>query len=168
MEPEPFLDNRGMFARIFCANDLAEIGLHSPLVQINHSRNAAPGTVRGMHFQHPPKAETKIVKCILGTIFDVIVDIRRNSFTFLQWHGVQLSAENMRAVYIPPGFAHGFQVLEAKSELLYLHTEYYSPEHEDGFSPTDLRIGITWPLDISLLSDRDRALPSLEQDFQGI
>ena len=168
IEPKPFVDERGMFARIYCECELADIGLNTHVVQINHSRNTMPGTVRGMHFQNPPKAETKIVKCLNGAIFDVIVDIRRGSSTFLAWHGEILSANNMLAMLIPPGFAHGFQVLKPNSELIYLHMEFYSPEHESGFHYADPNIGIQWPRKVTVVSERDSSLPLIKENFKGV
>ncbi len=168
IEPDPHVDERGMFARVYCQNELAEIGLDAPVAQVNHSRNSLPGTLRGMHFQYPPKAETKIVKCVRGAVFDVIVDIRQGSPTFLGWHGEVLSADNMLEMFIPPGFAHGFQVLEPDSELIYLHTEFYSPGHEGGFGHDDPRVGIHWPRAVTVLSDRDASHPALSTEFSGI
>ena len=166
--PEPFADHRGKFARIFCHKELHRIGHIKPIVQVNHSLSFRKGAVRGMHFQYPPKAETKIVKCLHGSVFDVIIDLRQGSPTFLQWHGEVLSAENMRMVYIPEGFAHGFQTLEENAELLYLHTEFYSPEHEGAVRYDDPMINISWPLAISDISEKDQAHPLLPEDFKGI
>jgi len=123
IEPEPFQDGRGMFVRIFCKNELSAINHSKEIVQANHSINMKRGAVRGMHFQKPPKAEIKFVKCIKGSVYDVIIDLRRNSPTFLKWHGEDLTEKNMLMLYIPGGFAHGFQTIDPESELLYFHTK---------------------------------------------
>lgn len=168
LESAPFTDHRGAFARLFCANELAATGLARPIVQINHSRTTAQGAIRGMHFQRPPHAETKIVRCLRGAIFDVAVDLRPASPTFLRWHGELLTPDNMRAMCIPEGFAHGFQCLKADSELLYLHTEFYMPDFEGGLRCDDPAVGINWPLPPTDLSDRDRKHLLITPDFQGI
>ena len=166
--PEPYQDKRGMFSRIFCKKELEEIGLFKEIVQVNYSLTVKKGAIRGMHFQKSPRTEIKIVKCISGAVFDVIVDWRKGSPTFLQWHAENLSAKNMRAFYIPEGFAHGYQVLEPQSELLYFHTEFYSPEHEDGVRFNDPKLDITWPLQVTDISERDRKHQYLSDDFKGI
>ena len=168
IEPKPFSDSRGMFSRVFCQHELQSILYGKNIVQINYSLTRQKGAVRGMHFQHPPKAEIKMVKCLRGSVFDVIIDLRRNSTTLLQWHGEILSVENMKMMYIPEGYAHGFQTLEGNCELLYLHTEFYSPEHEGGVRYNDPKIGISWPLEASEISDKDKRYPFLTQDFGGI
>ena len=163
IEPEPFMDDRGLFARVFCEQELKEIGYTKGIVQINHSVTNQKGTIRGMHFQYAPKAEIKMVKCLGGAVFDVIVDLRKLSSTFGKWHGEILSSDNMKMMYIPEGFAHGFQTLEQNSELLYLHTEYYSPEYEGGVRFDDPDLAIDWPLPPAVISERDRSLPLLSQ-----
>ena len=168
IEPEPFEDDRGKFYRIFCLNELKEIGHTKKIVQANQSLSKQKGTIRGMHFQYPPKAEIKIVKCINGSVFDVTIDLRKKSPTFLQWYGVILSAENMKIMYIPEGFAHGFQTLENNSELLYFHTEFYSPEYEAGIRYNDPAINIKWPLEITNISKRDREHELINENFKGI
>ena len=168
LEPEPFSDHRGKFVRIYCYKELQHIGHSKPIVQINHSLSRQKGAVRGMHFQYPQKAETKIIKCVCGSVFDVIIDLRRGSSTFLQWHGEVLSAENMKMMYVPEGFAHGFQVLEENTELLYSHTEFYSPEHEGGVRYDDPVINISWPLEVTDISEKDQSHPLLSKDFAGI
>ncbi len=168
IEPEPFRDGRGLFARVFCRQELRDILHDKNIVQINHSITKQKGAIRGMHFQYPSKAEIKMVKCLRGSVFDVIIDLRKGSPTFLKWHGETLSSENMKMLYIPEGFAHGFQTLEENSELLYLHTEFYSPEHEGGVRYSDLSINISWPLDVTDISEKDRNYPLLSQDFEGI
>ncbi len=163
IETAPFLDERGAFARLFCAEELAALRLPGPIAQINHSLTRTVGAARGLHFQRTPKAEAKIIRCLRGRVFDVAVDIRRGSPTFLKWHGVELSAANRLAYYLPQGFAHGFQVLEPESELLYLHTEFFSPEHEGGLRHDDPALGIIWPLPVVDLSARDATHPLLGQ-----
>lgn len=159
-----FEDHRGAFSRVFCARELAPLGL-APIVQINHSLTRAKGAVRGLHFQRPPRAEAKIIRCLRGRVFDVAVDLRKGSPTYLQWHAVELSAENRLAYALPRGFAHGFQALEADCELLYLHDEYYSPEHEGGLRHDDPALSIPWPLPVADLSARDQGHPPLSAEF---
>ena len=168
IELEPFKDDRGLFARVFCQNELLDILHGKNIVQINHSLTRQKGALRGMHFQYPPKAEIKMVKCLRGSVFDVMIDMRSDSSTFLGWHGERLSAENMKMMYIPEGFSHGFQTLEQNSELLYLHTEFYSPEHEGGVRYNDPKVGIKWPLEVTEISHKDEIYPLLTQDFGGI
>jgi dTDP-4-dehydrorhamnose 3,5-epimerase len=126
------------------------------------------GALRGLHFQYPPQAEIKIVKCVAGRVYDVIVDLRCDSPTFGQWHGEILSAQNMKMMYIPEGFAHGFQVLDENSELLYLHTQFYNPQCEGGVRYDDPMINILWPLKVTEISARDQNHPLLSKDFEGI
>lgn len=161
-------DGRGSFTRMFCAEEFRKIGLAKPIAQINHSVTRCKGVVRGLHFQYPPHAETKIVSCLKGEIFDVAVDLRADSPTFLCWHGEVLSAENRKALCIPEGFAHGFQALEDDCELLYLHTECYTPTAESALNVTDPRLNIAWPLPIAELSERDHAHPFIGPDFAGV
>lgn len=166
--PEAHSDDRGLFARIFCEEELQAIGHTKRIVQINHSRTVRKGAIRGMHFQHPPKSEIKIIRCIRGSVFDVIIDLRKNSQTFLQWHGENLSRENMKMMYAPEGFAHGFQALDDNSELLYFHTEFYDPASEGAVRFDDPRINIQWSIEITDISKRDSNHPYLTDDFQGI
>lgn len=166
--PETHSDTRGLFARLFCEKDLEPIGHTKRIVQINHSRTVKKGAIRGMHFQYPPKAEIKIIKCIRGSVFDVIIDLRKDSKTFLEWHSEILSYKNMKMMYAPEGFAHGFQTLEDNSELLYFHTEFYDPISEGAVRFDDPRINIQWPLEITDISERDSKHPVLEDDFEGI
>ena len=168
IESEPFMDDRGVFARVFCQHELQNILHGKNIVQINHSLTRQKGAIRGMHFQYPPMAEIKMVKCLRGSVFDVIIDLRKGSPTFLKWHGEILSSENMKMIYIPEGFAHGFQTMEGNCELLYLHTEFYNPEHEGGVCYNDPKIGISWPLEASEISDKDERYSLLPQDFGGI
>ena len=168
LNTQPFRDDRGSFARLFCRDDLAEVFGGRQLVQINHSFTRQSGTVRGLHFQFPPAAECKIVHCLVGSIFDVMVDLRAGSSTFLQWHGEVLSAENGRALFIPEGFAHGFQSLEPNCHMLYCHSASYSPEHEGAVRFDDPRLAVSWPLEPLGLSNRDRNHALLGDDFKGI
>lgn len=167
IEPEPFEDARGRFSRIFCQNELCGMLNGKNIMQINHSLTRQKGTIRGMHFQYPPKTEIKMVKCLRGSVFDIIIDLRENSPSFLKWHGGVLSAENMKMMYIPEGFAHGFQTFEQNSEILYLHTESYSPEYEGGVCYNDPEIGIKWPLEVTDISERDKNHPLLSSRFKG-
>jgi len=168
LQAEPYVDHRGKFGRIYCQDELKQIGHYKQIVQINHSLTQKKGAIRGMHFQHPPKSEIKMVKCLRGSVFDVIVDLRRDSDTILQWYGDILSDDNLKMMYVPEGFAHGFQTLEEDTELLYLHTEFYSPEHEGGVRYNDPRLNISWPLEVAEVSQKDQEYPLLSNDFQGI
>jgi dTDP-4-dehydrorhamnose 3,5-epimerase len=158
-------DARGSFMRLFCANDFAEAHGARQIVQINWSHTTLAGTVRGLHFQHGADADAKWVRCVEGRVWDVIVDLRPDSATFMQWEAVELSPENCRAVFIPEGCAHGFQSLEPDSRLLYLHTAFYKPAAERGVAFNDPQLAITWPREVTLLSDRDRALPTVQTLF---
>jgi dTDP-4-dehydrorhamnose 3,5-epimerase len=161
-------DARGSFGRLFCDRELA-VGFGARrVVQINHSRTTHVGAVRGMHYQRAPHAEMKLVRCLHGAVWDVAVDLRRGSPTFLRWHAQELSAENGAMLIIPEGFAHGFQVLQEDSELLYLHTAHYAPDAEGGVSCLDPRLQIAWPLAVCDLSARDEAHPLLASDFAGL
>lgn len=161
-------DTRGFLSRLFCAEELVSTGWCQPIVQINHTWTQKQGTVRGMHFQHPPHAEMKLVTCLRGTVWDVGLDLRAGSPTFLQWRAVELSAENGCALLISEGFAHGFQALTDDCELLYLHTAPYAMHAEAGLSATDPRLGINWPLPITLQSERDLHHPGLTPEFTGL
>jgi len=161
-------DARGYLARIFCADELRAAGWTCPVAQINHTSTARKGTVRGLHFQHPPYAEMKLVSCIRGEVFDVAVDLRRGSQTFLRWHGERLSTDNNRALLIPEGFAHGFQALSDDAELIYCHSAAYNAAAEGGLDPQDPKLGIHWPLPIAELSARDAQHPRLDGSFAGV
>lgn len=167
-ESKAFQDNRGAFSRLFCSRELQEIIGSRTISQINHSMTRSVGAVRGLHFQNPPYAEMKIVRCLKGRVFDVAVDLRQGSPTFLKWTAVELTPENHIAFVIPEGCAHGFQVLEEDSELLYLHTAFYTPAAEGVVRFDDPKIGINWPLDPSDLSTRDLNQSHLKEDFMGI
>ncbi len=161
-------DARGFISRLFCSDELAAAGWTKPISQINHSFTAKRGTVRGMHFQLPPNTETKLVSCIRGSVWDVAVDVRRDSPTFLQWHAVLLSAENGLALSIADGIAHGFQAMSDDTELLYCHSAPYIPSAEAGLHPFDPGIGIEWPLPVAELSARDATLPHASHEFKGV
>ncbi len=165
---DPISDERGELERLFCADELVEVLAGDNVAQVNRTLTKAVGAVRGMHFQRPPSAEQKFVTCLRGRVFDVAVDLRRGSDTYFQWHGVELSPGSNLTFAIPAGFAHGFQVLEPDSELLYMHTNFYDPSAEAGLSPLDPAVGITWPLPVSQLSDRDRDHPVVDASFEGV
>jgi dTDP-4-dehydrorhamnose 3,5-epimerase len=159
IELEPYCDERGSFARTFCARDFAERGLATHFVQHSTSRSLRCGTLRGMHFQRPPHVEVKVVRCLAGAIYDVMLDLRPGSRTFGRWQGVELKAGDQRQLYIPAGCAHGFQTLTDDSEVGYLISAFYEPSAADGVPYDDPQFGITWPLPVTVLSDRDRGWP---------
>jgi len=165
---KPFQDNRGWFARTFCKEEFAKIGHTKEWVQMNHSFTKQQGTIRGMHYQLPPFSEIKMVRCIAGAVFDVIVDIRKKSPTFLQWFGVELSATNKKMIYIPEGFAHGFQTLTDDAELIYHHSEFYKSNVENGIKYDEPKVNIDWKLDVTNISERDKQHNFLTEDFIGI
>jgi dTDP-4-dehydrorhamnose 3,5-epimerase len=164
----PISDHRGSFTRLFCERELSDALGRRRIVQVNHSRTIAIGAVRGLHYQRQPSAEMKLVRCLKGRVWDVAVDLRAGSRTFLQWHAEDLTPENARMLVIPEGCAHGFQALETESELLYLHTAFYDRDAEGGVRVDDPRLHIAWPLPIVDLSERDRTLPTLEAGFPGL
>lgn len=168
IQAEPIADQRGSFARLYCEQELAPVLNGRGIVQINHSLTRQTGALRGLHFQYPPHAETKIVRCLRGRVFDVALDLRAGSPTFLNWYAEELSPENGKALVVPEGCAHGFQVLEADSELLYLHTEFYKRGSEGGIRFDDPLVAIDWPLHVADLSARDAGHPLLPAGFQGI
>lgn len=161
-------DARGFLSRLFCAEELGAAGWNNPIVQINHSYTAERGTVRGMHFQYPPHAEMKLVSCIRGEVWDVAIDIRAGSKTFLRWHAESLSADNGRALLIPQGFAHGFQALTDATELLYCHSAAHDAAAEGALNPKDQMLAISWPHPIGELSLRDSQHPMLNDEFAGV
>ncbi len=161
-------DSRGFLSRLFCAEELASAGFNLPIAQINHTYTARMGTVRGMHFQRPPHAEVKLVSCLRGEVWDVAVDVREGSATFLHWHAEVLSADNRRALLIPAGFAHGFQALSDDVELLYCHSAAHAPQSEGGLNPHDERLAIAWPQVITELSARDAGHPRITESFKGV
>jgi dTDP-4-dehydrorhamnose 3,5-epimerase len=162
-------DPRGSFTRFFCEDDLQPALGGRRVVQINHSRTLQRGAIRGLHYQNAPFAETKLVRCLRGAVWDVAVDLRPHSPTFLAWHAVELTPDNARMMIVPEGCAHGFQTLTDGCELLYLHTARYTPKAEAGVSWNDPRLSIAWPLPLPReggLSERDRSLPALEVTFR--
>lgn len=160
-------DSRGFLSRLFCADELAVAGWGKPIAQINHTHTAHRGTVRGMHYQNPPHAEMKLVTCIRGEVWDVAVDLRSGSPTFLKWHAEILSADNNRALLIPEGFAHGFQTLSDDVTLLYCHSAAYCPQAERALNAQDPRLAVSWPLPITEMSDRDAGHPPLGAGYDG-
>lgn len=164
----PFTDARGRFTRLFCEQEFEcmRSNLHFP--QINLSASHMRGTVRGLHYQTPPAAEAKLVRCLRGRVFDVAVDLRAGSSTFLSWHALELSDDNALAVYIPEGFAHGFQTLTDDVQVLYMHTASWTPMFEAGLRHDDARLSIRWPLPVTALSDRDCSYAPIDDAFAGI
>jgi len=168
IEVKTLQDERGEFSRIFCDDELQGVLNKKTIKQINRSMTRKIGAVRGMHFQNAPYAEIKIVRCLKGRVFDVAVDLRKDSSTFLKWFGVELCPQKNIALVIPEGCAHGFQVLEEVSELLYLHTAPYTPSSEAAIRFDDPLVGIVWPMLFTEISQRDLSHPYLNQDFKGI
>jgi dTDP-4-dehydrorhamnose 3,5-epimerase len=164
----PVTDARGSLTRLFCAEEFAAFGAFSAISQVNHSATHRKGSIRGLHFQHSPHSEHKFVSCLKGGVFDVAVDLRANSSTFLKWHGEVLSAENLASLCIPAGFAHGFQTLTDDCELIYLHSRPYRPEAEGALNPLDPALAIQWPLPVTEMSERDRGQPNLTPAFRGL
>ncbi len=155
IQPEPIEDERGFFARMFCKDEFKKQGIDFSCVQCNLSYNGKKGTLRGMHYQAAPHEEAKIVSCVRGSIFDVIVDIRPNSPTYKKWYGAELTAKNHSMLYVPKGFAHGFQTLEDDCEVFYMMGEYYHPESARGMRWDDDQVGIEWPIKITSISKSD-------------
>lgn len=162
IEPEPTSDDRGFFARTWCRNEFLGNGLNPSLVQCNISYNLSRGTLRGMHYQKMPYAEAKLVRCTQGAIYDVIIDLRDYSDTFMQWFGVELTGENRKALYVPEGFAHGFITLYDKTEVLYQMSEFFHAESAAGVRWNDPAFSITWPIEVKVISERDQNY----QDFK--
>ena len=160
---EPYVDERGFFARTWCRQDFAGRGLPDPMVQASMSHNTRRGTVRGMHFQWPPSREAKLVRCESGSIYDVVIDLRPDSTTFLSHFGTVLDAATGRGLYIPPGCAHGFQTLEDDVRVGYLMTDVYDPALATGVSWCDPAFGISWPLPVTVISPRDSSLPVFDR-----
>ncbi|PNS09308.1 dTDP-4-dehydrorhamnose 3,5-epimerase [Solilutibacter silvestris] len=164
----PIGDARGRFTRLFCEKELAAIRPDLHFTQINLSETRGRGTLRGLHYQTPPAAEAKLIRCLRGRAFDVAVDLRAESPTFLHWHAVELSEDNGRAVFIPEGFAHGFQALSDEVDLLYMHTAPWTPACEAGICHNDPRLSIAWPLPATGLSTRDRGYTPIDDGFAGV
>ncbi len=167
-ESKAFKDERGAFERLFCEQELSSVLGGRKIVQINHSNTASLGAVRGMHFQYAPHAEMKLVRCLKGKVWDVVVDLRPQSTSYKRWYAQELSPQNSHMIVIPEGFAHGFQALEEGSELLYLHTATYKPESEGGVRFDDPELSITWPLPVTDISERDSKHAFLDYRFRGI
>ena len=161
-------DERGFLSRIFCLEELEECGWKKPIAQVNHTYTARRGTVRGFHFQLPPFAEIKLVTCLKGEVWDVAIDLRQGSPTYLKSYGVSLCADNQRALLIPEGFAHGFQSISDDVELLYCHSQIYTPSAERGINPEDPILEVKWPLEITVLSERDSSHPMINHEFEGV
>ena len=168
LEREPRADERGWLERMFCTTDLAELLGSRGIVQVNRTLTRSKATVRGMHYQVQPSAEVKMVSCLRGAIFDVAVDLRRGSPTFLKWHAELVTEENRRTLFVPEGFAHGFQTVADDCEVLYFATAAYDPAAERGVHPLDPRVGIAWPLPVGRLSERDAAHPPVGPEFDGV
>lgn len=167
VQPELHTDERGFFSRAWCAREFGAHGLETRLVQCNISYNHRKGTLRGMHYQAAPREEDKLVRCTRGAIYDVIIDLRRNSGSFGKHFGVVLTAENRNMLHIPKGFAHGFQTLEDETELFYQMSEYYDPECARGIRWNDLAFGIKWPAEALIISDKDRSFPDFDLAIFG-
>lgn len=168
IQRQPIGDTRGYLERLYCSDELQSLTQGRGIMQINHTLTSGRGTVRGLHYQKQPYAETKFVSCLRGEVFDVAVDLRFGVPTFLHWHAEILSALSHTTFLIPEGFAHGFQALSEDCELLYFHTASYQPDSEGGLHAQDPRLAIVWPLPITELSPRDAAHPHLAEDFTGI
>ena len=167
-ESKPFKDERGAFTRLFCEQELSSLIGQRKIMQINHSCTEVVGAVRGLHFQYAPHAEMKLVRCLKGKVWDVAVDLRPQSPSYKRWYAQELSPQNAHMMVIPEGFAHGFQVLEAGSELLYLHTAFYMPASEGGVRHDDPALGITWPLPVTDISARDSSHTYIDSSFRGV
>lgn len=163
-----FEDDRGYLERLFCADELAAVFFRKPIAQINHTLTKKRNTVRGMHFQHTPGSELKMISCVRGRVYDVAVDLRKYSKTFLHWHAEILSEDNRKSLIIPEGFAHGFQSLSDNCQLIYLHSNFYNPALEAVVNPIDKKLSISWPEEISFISERDKNSPMLNDKFKGI
>ena len=168
IEPEPIKDERGFFARCFCQKEFEKYGLNPYIAQCNVSYNEKRGTLRGMHYQVGPHAEAKVVRCTTGAIYDVIIDLRPDSATFKRWVAVELTKENLQLLYVPEGFAHGFQTLTDNAELIYYHSAFYSPEYERGLRFDDPTLAINWPLPAGAISPKDQSYPLIDNNFKGI
>ena len=168
IELEPYRDSRGLFARTFCKNEFKKIGHNKEFVQFNHSVTLNKGTIRGMHYQAPPSSEIKLIRCVKGSVYDVMIDIRADSSTFLNYYSVELNESNMKMIYIPEGFAHGFQTLEHDTQLIYHHTQFYTPEDERGIRFNDPLLEINWPLEPVNMTEKDMNYPIIDNKFKGI
>jgi dTDP-4-dehydrorhamnose 3,5-epimerase len=167
IEPDKRGDDRGFFARVFCAREFAEVGLERNFVQINNSLSRRKGTLRGMHYQLPPASEVKVVRCIRGALYDAIIDLRPGSPSVGGWFGAELTAENRTMMYVPRGFAHGFLTLADDTEVLYLVGAFYAPERERGIRFDDPRVAIKWPAAPAEISNKDRGWPDYDPKIHG-
>ncbi|HIB66511.1 MAG TPA: dTDP-4-dehydrorhamnose 3,5-epimerase [Phycisphaerales bacterium] len=166
IEQEPRKDDRGFFARMYCAREFEAAGLPTDFVQINNGFSSKKGTLRGLHYQRPPHCESKLIRCVSGRIFDCVVDLRPDSPTFGSWYGEELSAENRQMMFVPKGFAHGYLALEDHSEVVYLVDTFYAPNTEGGLKWDSQALQIKWPITPSILSEKDQSLPDFdEQDW---
>jgi dTDP-4-dehydrorhamnose 3,5-epimerase len=166
IEPEMLTDDRGSFARSFCVDEFAAAGIDFEVVQANLSCNKYSGTLRGMHYQRPPHAEAKVVRCTSGAMYDVVVDLRPDSATYCRWFAAELNANNKKALFIPEGCAHGFQTLLDNTEVDYLMSVRYAPEHSAGVRYDDPAFGIEWPLPVTFVSERDRSWPDINRQTE--
>jgi len=168
IELERRADDRGFFARMFCQNEFAEAGLSPQFVQINNAFSTKKGTLRGLHYQLPPSAEIKLVRCVRGALFDCIIDIRPDSPTYEKWFGAELDDNNRLAMYVPRGFAHGILTLKTDTEVLYMVSDFYSPERERGLRWDDPHFNISWPFEPQEISPKDLAWPAFDAIFHGV
>ena len=165
---KPKTDDRGYFERLYCIEEFKELELQKPISNINRSFTKQKGTVRGLHFQYPPFQEIKIIMCLKGSVYDVAVDIRKDSPTFLQWHGETLSEKSEKMIIVPEGFAHGFQALEDNVEVMYFNTSSYSKENESGLNYSDPLLNISWPFEVAAVSEKDKNHKFISSDFKGM
>ena len=168
IERNSISDHRGYFSRSYCKEELKEIGCNESIAQANSTLTRKKGSIRGMHFQHPPNSETKIVTCSRGKVIDIVIDIRKESATFLQWHAEELSEKSHLSLYIPKGFAHGFQTLTDDCQLMYFHTSFYEPKSEAVINAFDPLFKIEWPLMTTEVSERDKNATFLDPKFKGL
>lgn len=168
VEPEPFEDERGLFFRVFCKSEFKSFGLDKEFVQINQSVNLKKYTFRGYHYQIAPHEDCKLIRCVHGKVIDIIIDVRKNSSTFLQHFSIELTAENKKMVYVPEGLAHGFLTLKDNSQLIYNHTAFYKQGFEGELNANDPRIKVKLPKPIKIISKKDLKIPFLASDFEGV
>jgi dTDP-4-dehydrorhamnose 3,5-epimerase len=165
---KPKTDDRGYFERVYCIEEFKELMPQKQINNINRSFTKQKGTIRGLHFQYPPFQEIKIIICLKGSVYDVAVDIRKNSPTFLQWHGETLSEKSEKMLIVPEGFAHGFQTLEDNVEFMYFNTSPYSKENESGLNYNDPSLNISWPLEVTEISEKDKNHKFISPNFKGV
>ncbi len=165
---EKFQDERGFFSRLFCSKEFNNYNLNHNFVQVNNSLSSNKGTLRGIHYQMNPMAESKLVRCISGALYDVIVDLRINSKTYKKWFAINLTSENRKMIYVPEGFGHAFLTLEDNTEAIYFASQFYSPDHELGLKWNDEEIGIDWPIEPKYISDKDKKNPIFDSNIHGL